>query len=70
VFILLDRQEKDKEGKNAIEGFEARHRAKVHAIATADEVFGYLSKNKVGGVLHVTPEILASYKSYKKQYGV
>ena len=70
VFILLDRQEKDKQGKNAIAAFEARHKAKVHAIATADEVFDYLSKNKVNDKLQVTPEILASYKKYKKQHGV
>jgi len=70
VFILLDRQEKDKEGKNAIAAFEAKHKAKVHAIATADEVFDYLSKNKVNGQLQVTPEILAQYKLYKKEYGV
>jgi len=70
VFILLDRQEKDKEGKNAIAEFERRHKTRVHAIATADEVFEHLSKNKVNGSLHVTPEILASYKSYRKQYGV
>ncbi len=70
VFILLDRQEKDKDGKNAIAEFEARHKTKVHALATADEVFEYLSKNKVNGTLHVTPEILAQYKEYKKKYGV
>jgi len=70
VFILLDRQEKDKEGNNAIAKFEARHRTRVHAIATADEVFDYLSKNKVNGTIQVTPEILAQYKKYKKEYGV
>lgn len=70
VFILLDRQEKDKEGKNAIAEFERRHKTRVRAIATADEVFEHLSKNKVNGTLQVTPEILASYKSYRKQYGV
>ena len=70
VFILLDRQEKDKEGRNAIAAFEAKHKTKVHALATADEVFEYLSKNKVNGTLHVTPEIHAQYKDYKKKYGV
>ncbi|MFA6329025.1 MAG: orotate phosphoribosyltransferase [Candidatus Micrarchaeia archaeon] len=70
VFILLDRQEKDKEGKNAIASFEARHKTRVHAIATADEVFDHLSKNKVNGTLQVTPEILAQYKEYRKKYGI
>ena len=70
VFILLDRQEKDKDGNNAIASFEAKHKTKVHALATADDVFDYLSKNKVNGTQHVTPEILAQYKAYKKKYGV
>ena len=70
VFILLDRQEKDKDGNNAIASFESRHKTHVHAIVSADEVFDYLSKNKVNGTLHVTSEILAQYKAYKKRYGV
>jgi len=70
VFILLDRQEKGKDGGNAIAAFEAKHSTRVHAVATADEVFEYLSKNKVNGTLHVTPEIHAQYKEYKKKYGV
>lgn len=70
VFILLDRQEKGKEGSSAIASFEGKHKAKVHAIATADEVFDHLSKNRVNGALHVTPEIMSAYKSYRKEYGV
>jgi len=70
VFILLDRQEKDKDGKNAIAEFESRHRTRVHSIATADEVFDYLSRKKIGDALHVTPEILAQYREYRKKYGV
>jgi len=70
VFILLDRQEKDAEGKNAIEEFERRHSTRVHAVATADEVFDYLSKNKINGVQHVSGEALSKYCEYKKQYGV
>ncbi|MFA6213919.1 MAG: orotate phosphoribosyltransferase [Candidatus Micrarchaeia archaeon] len=70
VFILLDRQEKGKEGGNAIAEFEKRHSTKVRALATADEVFDYLSKNKVNGRLSVTPGILSQYREYKKKYGV
>jgi orotate phosphoribosyltransferase len=70
VFILLDRQEKDKDGNNSIAAFEARHKTRVRSVATADEVFDYLSRKKIGNTLHVTPEILAQYKEYKKKYGV
>jgi orotate phosphoribosyltransferase len=70
VFILVDRQEKDAEGKNAIAAFEKKRDTKVHSAVTASEIFEYLSKNQVNGKTIVTKEILASYKEYKKQYGV
>jgi orotate phosphoribosyltransferase len=70
VSILLDRQEKDREGKNAIAEFEKRHNTRVRAVVTSDDVFTYLSENKVNGKLHVTREILAKYNEYKKEYGV
>ncbi|VVC02071.1 Orotate phosphoribosyltransferase [uncultured archaeon] len=70
VFILVDRQEKDKEGKNAIAEFEAKHRTKVHAVVTADEIFEHLSRNRINGQLCVTPEIMQSYKDYRKKYGI
>lgn len=70
IFILVDRQEKGKDGENAIAEFEKRHKTRVHAIVTADEIFDYLSKNKVGGTLLVSPETLKSYHEYKKEYGI
>ncbi len=70
VFILVDRQEKDAGGKNAISEFEKRHKAKVHAVATADEIFGHLSSHQVNGKTIVTKETLTAYKEYKKQYGI
>jgi orotate phosphoribosyltransferase len=69
VFILLDRQEKGKDGENAIAEFESRHKTRVHSIVTADEAFDYLSKHEVGGKKHVSDEILFAYLEYKKKYG-
>lgn len=70
VFILVDRQEKGNDGENALAAFEKRHKTKVHAVATADEVFSHLSQNKVNGKIIVTEENLQEYREYKKQYGV
>ncbi len=70
LFILLDRQEKDKDGKNAILEFEEKHNTKVYPIVSADETFNYLSKKKVNGKLHVTKQIMENYKKYKEKYGV
>jgi orotate phosphoribosyltransferase len=70
VFILVDRQEKDAEGKNAIAEFEKRNRTKVHAVITADEIFSYLSTHQVNGKTIATKEILSAYKEYREEYGV
>lgn len=70
VFILVDRQEKDAGGKNAIAEFEKRHKTKVYPAVTADEIFSYLSENPVNGKVLVDEKILKSYRDYKKQYGV
>ncbi len=70
VFILVDRQEKDAEGKNALAAFEKRHKTKVHSVVTADEIFAYLSTHQINGKTIVTKEMLSSYKEYKEQYGV
>ncbi|MCX6772459.1 MAG: orotate phosphoribosyltransferase [Candidatus Micrarchaeota archaeon] len=65
VFILLDRQEKDSEGKNAIAEFEKKHKTKVYSVITADEIFEHLK-----GTTHIPEAVLVDYKKYKKQYGV
>ena len=70
VFILVDRQEKDAEGKNAIAEFEKRHKTRVHSVVTAGEIFDYLSKTEINGELQVNEGTMASYVQYRKQYGV
>lgn len=70
VFILVDRQEKDAEGKNAIAAFEKKHGAEVHAVVTASEIFEYLSSHQINGKTAITKEILSAYREYKKEYGV
>jgi orotate phosphoribosyltransferase len=70
IFILVDRQEKGADGKNAIAEFEKKHSTKVHALLSADEIFDYLSKSQVNGKMVLTEEVLSSYREYRKQYGV
>ena len=70
VFILVDRQEKDPEGKNAIAEFEKRNKTRVHSVVSADQIFEYLSSHQVNGKNIVTKEIIAAYKEYKAKYGV
>lgn len=65
VFILLDRQEKDNEGRNAIAEFEKKHRTKVYSVITAEEIFEHLK-----GAKHVNEDVLKAYEAYRKQYGV
>ncbi|HIH19084.1 TPA: orotate phosphoribosyltransferase [Candidatus Micrarchaeota archaeon] len=70
VFILVDRQEKDPEGKNAIAEFEKRNKTRVHSVVSADQIFEYLSGHQVNGKNIVTKEIIAAYREYKAKYGV
>ena len=70
IFILVDRQEKDAEGKNAIAEFEKKHKTKVYSVVTADDIFEYLSKTEINGELQVSEGATAAYKEYKKEYGV
>jgi len=65
VFILLDRQEKDSEGKNAIAEFEKKHKTHVYSAITVEEIFEHLK-----GTEHIPAAVLSDYKKYKKQYGV
>jgi orotate phosphoribosyltransferase len=70
VFILLDRQEKNEEGKNAILEFEKKYSTKVYSIVSADEIFDYLLKNKINGKQIINDEIYNAYKEYKTKYGI
>ncbi|MCX8174979.1 MAG: orotate phosphoribosyltransferase [Candidatus Micrarchaeota archaeon] len=65
VFILLDRQEKDAEGKNAIAEFEKKHSTRVYSVITAQEIFEHLK-----GTKHISEDVLKAYRAYRKQYGV
>jgi len=70
VFIMLDREEKNEKGENAIAAFEKKHNTKVHSLASACGMFEALCGREIGGSVHVTDEIYAQFLKYKKEYGV
>jgi orotate phosphoribosyltransferase len=70
VLIAVDRQEKDSEGKNAIEEFERKYETKVHPIVTAKEIFEYAHNRNIEGKIHVNDEIKKKFEDYLLEYGV
>jgi orotate phosphoribosyltransferase len=69
VFILLDRQEKDDKGGNAIVAFEKKHGTKVHSVITASDVFSYLrEEGKKKGI--AGDDAIGAFEEYKKKYGI
>lgn len=70
LFIAVDRQEKDAEGKNAIGQFERRYETTVHSIVTAKEIFEYAHNKEIEGKIHVNDEIRKKFDDYMLEYGV
>ncbi|MEM4555133.1 MAG: orotate phosphoribosyltransferase [Candidatus Anstonellaceae archaeon] len=70
VFIMLDRQERSSDGKNAVAEFEAKHGTKVYAIVSATEVFDYLHENTINGKQYVDDELYSKFLEYRSKYGV
>ena len=64
LFIAVDRQEADVDGKNAIEEFTHKTEIPVHSIVTASQIYHHL---KAKG--EVAEEILKNIKNYLKVYG-
>lgn len=70
VFIMLNRQEKNEHGEDAIAAFERKHGTKVHSLASASGMFEALRGRKINGGVPVDEKVYAQFVEYKKKYGV
>lgn len=70
VFIMLDRQEKNEQGENAIGAFEKKYGTRVHALASASGMFEALRGRKINGGVPVDEKVYSQFVQYKKQYGI
>jgi orotate phosphoribosyltransferase len=70
VFIAVDRQEKNPEGKNAIKEFEDKHEIPVHSVVTVRDAFAHLRNREIGGKTYVNEKLFADFEEYLQKYGI
>jgi len=70
VILSVNRQEKTKEGKNAVDNFEKTYNMPINFIVTISEIMEYLDNREINGQVLLNDNKLQQIKNYLKQYGV
>lgn len=70
VILSVNRQEKTKDGKNAVENFEKKYNMPIKFIVTIGEIMEYLHNKKINGKILLNDEKLEKIKKYLNEYGV
>ncbi|HHE65582.1 MAG TPA: orotate phosphoribosyltransferase [Bacteroidetes bacterium] len=70
VILSVNRQEKTKSGKNAVEDFTKNYNMPIKFIVTVSEIMEYLHNRKINGQVLINDDMLQQIKNYLKQYGI
>lgn len=70
VILSVNRQEKTKEGENAVASFEKQYGMPINFIVTISEIMEYLYNREINGQILLDDQKLQQIKDYLKQYGV
>ncbi len=70
VVVAVDRMEKGKGDKSAIQELKEEFGIDVYSIVNIDEIVEYLFNREIDGQVYIDDEKLAKIKEYRKQYGV
>lgn len=70
VILSVNRQEKTKTGKNAVEDFTKTYNMPIKFIVTISEIMEYLHNREINGQVLLNDNMLQQIKNYLKQYGV
>ncbi|MFA5134828.1 MAG: orotate phosphoribosyltransferase [Patescibacteria group bacterium] len=70
VILSVNRQEKTKEGKNAVKNFEKEYAVPIHFIVTVSEIMKHLHGKKINGTILLDDMMHKKIKEYLKEYGV
>lgn len=70
VILSVNRQEKTKEGKNAVESFVKNYGMPINFILTVSEIMEFLHNKKINGKILLDDDKLQQIKDYLKEYGV
>lgn len=70
VILSVNRQEKTKEGKNAVKSFEKKYDMPIKFIVTISEIIKYLHGKKINGKVLLDDTMHKKIKDYLKEYGI
>ncbi|MDP2684610.1 MAG: orotate phosphoribosyltransferase [bacterium] len=70
VILSVNRQEKTKTEKNAVEDFTKNYNMPINFIVTVSEIMEYLHNREINGQVLINDDMLQQIKNYLKQYGV
>ncbi len=70
VILSVNRQEKTKEGKNAVENFQNNYHMPINFIVTVSEVMEHLHDREINGQVLLDDAKLQQMHDYLKEYGV
>lgn len=69
IVVLVDRMEKGKGQKSAIQELKEEFGINVYSIVNIDEIVEYLYGRDIDGVVYIDDEKMARIKEYRKVYG-
>jgi len=70
VILSVNRQEKTKAEKNAVEDFEKNYNMPIKFIVTVSEIMDYLHNREINRQVLLDDNMFKQIKNYLKQYGV
>jgi orotate phosphoribosyltransferase len=70
IVVAVDRMEKGKGEKSAIQEIKQEFGINVYSIVNIDEIVSYLYNKPVDGVIYIDDDKMTKIRDYRAQYGV
>jgi orotate phosphoribosyltransferase len=69
IVISVDRQEKGKGEKSAVQELKEEFNVDIFPIVTLSEIIEFAHNNKIGGKIYLDDEMKKKIDDYRKEYG-
>lgn len=70
VILSVNRQEKTKDGHNAVDDFQQKYSMPINFIVTVREIIEFLHNQEINGTVYLDDEMKDKMESYLQTYGV
>ncbi|MFA6098966.1 MAG: orotate phosphoribosyltransferase [Patescibacteria group bacterium] len=70
VILSVNRQEKTKQGKNAVEEFTNKYQMPINFIITIRDIIEFLNNREINGRVYLNDDLKNKMENYLKQYGI